>query len=206
MKKENLKKRVLVIVSTMIPLDKSYSYTLVKKFLSYYIKKNKEDEITVLNLNDTNMAHTILNSHNFGPKFFNKEDSEDLINNLRQFDKLIFSTPMTNFNISTIAKNYLDHILVADKTFSYKYSKKGRAIGLLTHLRVQILTTQGAPMGWYKWGNLGKYLYGTWKFMGCDVLKPLTIGGTKIPFARTISIKEFINQYEKKIKKLAYKF
>jgi len=201
-----MKSKVLVIISTMIPLEKSYSYALVKKFLFYYMQKNKNDEINFLNLNDTSMAHTILSANNFGPQFWNEKDSNDLINQLKNYDKVIFSTPMTNFNVSTIAKNYLDHILVANKTFSYKYSKKGDAIGLLTNLKVQILTTQGAPMGWYKWGNLGKYLYGTWKFMGCEVEKPLTIGGTKIPAAQKISVTQLINNYEQIIKKAAQKF
>lgn len=56
---------------------------------------------------------------------------------------------MTNFAPAPVLRNFIDHIMVADHTFSYKYSKKGEAIGLVTNLKTQIITVQGAPYGWY---------------------------------------------------------
>lgn len=58
-------------------------------------------------------------------------------------------SPMTNFAPAPVLRNFIDHIMVADHTFSYKYSKKGEAIGLVTNLKTQIITVQGAPYGWY---------------------------------------------------------
>ncbi len=141
-----MNKKILVIISSMVPSEKSYSIELANRFIKYYKKYNKNDEIEVLDLNKIDIAEKNITSNNFS-NFLNTNDTDKYINQLKSIDKLVFTTPMINFNITSVAKNYLDHILVANKTFSYKYSKKGDAIGLLTNLKVQILTTQGAPFG-----------------------------------------------------------
>lgn len=171
--------KVLVIISSMIEEKGSFSVALTKHFVKHYQESHPDDEIIYLNLNDTPMALKAITTHNF-TTFFNQEDSDKYIDQLKSVNKLIFSTPMTNFNVTSMTKNYLDHILVADKTFSYKYSKKGDAIGLLTHLKVQILATQGAPYGWYLWGNHTKYLEGTWKFTGANIVPSILVCGTKV--------------------------
>ncbi|MFL1043545.1 NAD(P)H-dependent oxidoreductase, partial [Mycoplasmopsis synoviae] len=66
------------------------------------------------------------------------------------------------------------------KTFNYKYSKKSDAVGLLDHLRVMIVTTQGAPKDWYLWGNHTNWLIGTWKFLGAKYVDTFELNGTKL--------------------------
>jgi|GEM_PF-505445 len=138
--------KVLVINSSMIDEKASFSVALTKTFVKFYQEANPKDEIIHLNLNDLPMASITLTTRNFN-NFFNQEDSDKYIDQLKSVNKLIFVTPMTNFNVTSMTKNYLDHVLVANKTFSYKYSKQGDAVGLLTKLKVQILATQGAPYG-----------------------------------------------------------
>ncbi len=200
-----MKEKFLVIYSSMIEKETSFSYELINRFLKYYKEKNKDLEIEWLDLNNLSMANKTMNTKNF-KNFFNKEDSEKYIEKLKNTNKIIFSSPMTNFNITATAKNFLDHILVPDKTFSYKYSKKGDAKGLLTNLKVQILTTQGAPLGWYPWGNHTKYLEGTWKFVGAIINESINVAGTKISENINLTPKEFIDKYDSKIKKVAYSF
>lgn len=183
-----MKNKVLVIISSMINEKNSFSIALTKHFVKYYQESHPEDEIIYLNLNDTAMASKTITTHNFS-NFFNQEDSDKYINQLKSVNKLIFSTPMTNFNVTSMTKNYLDHILVADKTFSYKYTKQGEAIGLLTNLKVQILATQGAPYGWYLWGNHAKYLEGTWKFAGATIAPSILVCGTKVQESHKNDIK-----------------
>lgn len=185
--------KVLVVISSMIDKTKSFSNALTKHFVNYYKEFHPDDEITYLNLNDIEMASKTITTHNFN-NFFNEEDSDKFINQLKSVDKLIFSTPMTNFNVTSMTKNYLDHILVADKTFSYKYSKKGEAKGLLTNLKVQILATQGAPYGWYLWGNHTKYLEGTWKFAGANIAPSILVCGTKVKDVHENDIKLVIGE------------
>ncbi|WP_033160139.1 FMN-dependent NADH-azoreductase [Mycoplasmoides alvi] len=196
--------KVLVIKSSMIAEEKSFSIHLLNKFLEYYKLKNPNDEIIELNLNHLPISSKTLTTNNFD-SFFNEEDSDKYISQLKEVDKVIIASPMTNFNYPASLKNYLDHILVANKTFSYKYSKKGEAKGLLPHLKVQLLTTQGAPFGWYPWGNHTEMLRGTWEFVGAHVVEPLLIAGTKVDYAQKLPI-DAINDYDDKIKKAAEMF
>ncbi len=197
--------KVLVIWGSIIKSNESFSYELTQRFIKYYKINNPNDVINFLDLNETEVAKKTLTCKNF-KDFFNDEDCNKYINQLKECNKLIISCPMTNFNVPTIVKNYLDHILIADKTFSYKYQKKGDAIGLLTNLKVQILTTQGAPKGWYSWGSTEKYLAGTWRFVGAKVMKPIVISGTKIPKNKNIEPPQLIDQYDKVIQKAARHF
>lgn len=171
--------KILVIRASMVEKKSSISNEMVDKFIEIYKSVKPNDTFIELDLNNEPMAQISLNRNN-AATFFNEKDSDKYIDMLKNVDKVIFACPMTNFNICATAKNYLDHILVANKTFSYKYSKKGDAIGLLPHLSVQLLTTQGAPLGWYPWGNHTENLKGTWEFMGAKVNKPVLIAGNKI--------------------------
>ncbi|ALA97842.1 acyl carrier protein phosphodiesterase [Spiroplasma kunkelii CR2-3x] len=197
--------KVLVIYGTVSPNEKSYSKALAARFLKYYQAANANDEIILLDLNETPMALKTLTRDNFGT-YFNAEDTDVYINQLKEVQKVIVVCPMNNFNVSGLMKNYLDHVLVADKTFSYKYAKKGDAIGLLTNLKVQILTTQGAPFGWYPWGNHTEYLKGTWEFVGATVNKPILVAGTKVAPTNVLSPDELIDQYDEEIQKVVKTF
>ncbi|WP_368486599.1 FMN-dependent NADH-azoreductase [Spiroplasma sp. DGKH1] len=197
--------KVLVIYGTVSPDEKSYSKELAHRFVKHYQELNPNDEIIHLDLNKTPMALKTLTVDNFAT-YFNEEDSDVYIDQLKEVNKVIMACPMNNFNVSGLVKNYLDHVLVANKTFSYKYSKKGDAIGLLPHLSVQILTTQGAPFGWYPWGNHTEYLKGTWEFVGAKVNEPILVAGTKVAPTSSLTPQELIDQYDEQIKKVVKTF
>ena len=197
--------KLLVIRTSMVEKSASYSDALVNRFLKHYKEFNPNDEIIELDLNDVEMAQKSLNGHNM-KQFFNEQDSDAYINQLKQVNKVVFACPMTNFNICATAKNYLDHVLVANKTFSYKYSKKGEAIGLLPHLKVQLLTTQGAPLGWYPFGNHTENLKGTFEFMGAKVSTPVLVDGTKIQENASKTPEQRIDEFDAVIKNAANEF
>ncbi|WP_308150023.1 FMN-dependent NADH-azoreductase [Spiroplasma sp. AdecLV25b] len=197
--------KVLVIKSSPITKEKSYSTALGNRFVKYYREFHQEDEIIELDLNEIDMSKKNINTHNFN-EYFNETDSDFYINQLKSVQKVIFVSPMINFNISPIGKTYLDHILVANKTFSYKYQKKGDAIGLLDNLKVQILTTQGAPFSWYPWGNHTEYLRGTWNFVGAKVVEPILVAGTKVKPEGDLTPEQLIDKYDTKIKSAAKEF
>jgi len=197
--------KILLIKSSPISQTKSYSTALANRFCKYYQQFHPTDEIITLDLNEIAMSKKNIHIHNF-VDYFNSSDSDFYINQLKNVNKVIFVSPMINFNISPIGKAYLDHILVANKTFSYKYQKQGDAIGLLTHLKVQILTTQGAPFGWYPWGNHTAYLQGTWAFVGAQVAPPILIAGTKVKPESELNPEQLIDKYEDKIMVAAKNF
>lgn len=198
--------KVLVINGSITPLEKSYSWALAKIFLEHYQKQNPQDKIIHLNLNQTPMAQINLNEENFS-HFFNSQDSDHYINQLKDVNKVVFLSPMYNFAVSSLLKNFLDHVLVADKTFSYKYAKKKGSIGLLKHLKIQIIASQGAPKGWYPFGNHVAYLEGAARFIGAKVNRPsILLAGTKSDPLNKLTPSEAAKTIEQQIKKAATTF
>lgn len=219
--------KVLIIISSVIAKKDSYSTELTKRFIKYYKKFNPNDVVIELDLNNEPMAQKTLTRENFKDNsYFNSEDSDRYINQIRSVHKIVVSSQMMNFNIPGILKNYIDHVWLANKTFSYKYSKKGEAIGLLDpknrdkvkddkiekHLeikepvKVQILASQGAPKGWYPWGDHVAYLKGTFEFIGCQVEKPILVDGTKIPENSQKTPQQRIDEYDMLLQEAAKKF
>lgn len=196
--------KVLVLKSSMLPDADSFSTHLLNKFLEYYKAKNPTDVVEIIDLNNLPMAAKTMTSANLAV-YWNDADSDKYIEQLKSVDKVVISSPMTNFGIPATLKNYIDHISVANKTFSYKYSKKGEAKGLLGNLKVQILTTQGAPFGWYQWGNHTENLRGIWDFLGANVVEPLLLAGTKVTYANK-KPEDAINDYNARIKWAAEEF
>lgn len=66
--------------------------------------------------------------------------SDDLINELKQSDILVFGVPMYNFGIPSTLKAYFDHIARAGVTF--RYTENGPE-GLLTGKKAYIFATRG---------------------------------------------------------------
>ncbi|KAF5295816.1 hypothetical protein FQA39_LY12989 [Lamprigera yunnana] len=140
-KKGKTMEKILVINASVSPKENSDSVKMSEFFISEY-KKNKEVEVIELDLNKLPMASKTLTVDNMG-NYFNQEDSFDIINQLKSVDKVVINFPMVNFGIPAILKNYIDHICIANETFTYKGSTDGFPIGLLSHLNVQLLATKG---------------------------------------------------------------
>ncbi|WP_241622872.1 FMN-dependent NADH-azoreductase [Rosenbergiella australiborealis] len=66
--------------------------------------------------------------------------SDQLIEELKAHDVIVFGAPMYNFNISTQLKNYFDLIARAGVTF--RYTDKGPE-GLITGKKAVVLSTRG---------------------------------------------------------------
>ncbi|PZW01468.1 FMN-dependent NADH-azoreductase [Metamycoplasma auris] len=115
--------KVLVLYSSPLNNMKSISTLAAKKFIEEYKNINQNDEIIEFDLNNLEMAQSGMNSNNFG-NFFNEDLSNKYIELLKEVNKVVISSPMINFNVPTVLKTFIDRIAVANKTFSYKYSKK----------------------------------------------------------------------------------
>ncbi|QSF13419.1 FMN-dependent NADH-azoreductase [Mycoplasma sp. Mirounga ES2805-ORL] len=196
--------KILTVNGSVNGLE-SLSWKVNSAIVQELIDSHPKSYISVLDLNDTSASTNSLNSNNFKTDFFQK-NSDEWINMLKNTDVLIINTPMINFNYSSLVKNFIDAICVADKTFSYKYSKKGGAIGLLDNLNVIIVGTQGAPTGWYEFGNHVKMLEGTFKFLGAKKVETISINGTKVEPYNKMTHDEILKENEPAIKKIANKF
>ncbi|MGZ9413599.1 FMN-dependent NADH-azoreductase [Mycoplasma sp. Z386] len=197
--------KVLVIKGSILSRESSNSKLMSDKFVEFYKEKNPTHKIIELDLNKEKVASISLNSENM-KTFWQDVEAMKLVDLLKSVQKVVFSTSMINFNYSAVVKNFIDAISMANVTFSYKYSKKGEAKGLLDHLKVQILTSQGAPADWYPFGNFTENLKGFWHFLGAQVVEPVWLTGTKVePFA-SLSKEEKVKSIEDKIKKAAFEF
>ncbi|EGV00122.1 FMN-dependent NADH-azoreductase [Mycoplasmopsis columbina] len=182
----------------------SLSWAANLTLVDYLLENREKSHLKFLDLNDSPFAKKSLNAKNF-QKFFSDGDSDEFIDLLKNTDVLIISSPMINFNYSSLVKNFLDAVCVADKTFSYKYAKQGGSIGLLDHLQVIIIGTQGAPKGWYEFGDHVRALEGTFNFLGAKQIDSLLIAGTKVEPLKSLTQKQILEQYKDQLLALANK-
>ena len=200
-------KVIFIYVSPLLETKLGSVSTLaMRQFQKTYLEKNPQDEIVELNLNEEEVGQKVLTSKNFGQDFFTDGLSDKHIDLLKSANKIVLASPMTNFNYPAVLKNYLDHILVANKTFRYKYDGKGTSEGLLTNLKAQMILSQGAPTGWYLFANHEKALRGTFNFAGIEVVDSILIDGTKAPENASKTSEEKIAPYLEQINQAAKAF
>lgn len=190
--------KILVVFAAPTPIEKSHTACLINRFLQYYNDLHVGAEVTWLDLNQEKDVNSQVLTYNNKLEFFGCSDK--YINQLKSVDKLIIGTPMNNFNITGLLKTYLDLIMVANKTFQYKYDGYHKSVGLLTHLKVQIICNQGAPVEWYPYSSFTTYLEGCFAFMGCNVNHSILMDGTKLAKYKGKSNDEIVNEYEGQIR------
>ncbi|UWD34160.1 FMN-dependent NADH-azoreductase [Mesomycoplasma molare] len=199
--------KVLVIKGSIVNSGTSSSKLMTDKFMDFYKEKNPSHEIIELDLNKEKTASVSLSEAGLvGGQFWKDIEANKLVDLLKSVDKVVFSTSMVNFNYSGVVKNFIDAICIPNVTFTYKYSEKGQAKGLLDHLKVQILTSQGAPADWYPFGDFTANLKGTWEFLGANVVSYVKLAGTNVAPLQTMTAEEKVATIENELKEAASKF
>ncbi|PPE04893.1 FMN-dependent NADH-azoreductase [Entomoplasma ellychniae] len=164
-------KKILVINSSVSQENNSDSLEMSKLFVNEYQKLHFDDQIIYLDLNEISMSQKTLTRNNI-QTFFNQEDSFKFIEQLKSIDKIILNFSMINYSIPAILKNFIDHITIANLSFTYKGSKDGKAIGMLSNIEnVQLLATKGGtntPNGAFT-----DYVKNIWEFLGAKVTVPI---------------------------------
>lgn len=184
----------VLVIESYLSNEFSLSEYATSKFIEEYKKRNPNDEIIILDLNNEEKMQTILSKNNFA-SFWN-EDSERYIDLIKSCDKIVISTGMINFSISPLLKNFFDNVLVANKTFKYKYEEKGKSVGLLdSNKKVQLIMAQGSFKNWYEFSAFDDYLIHLLKFMGIpkENINVLLFDGTKTNEQKDLSITEKFN-------------
>ncbi|MBN0970662.1 FMN-dependent NADH-azoreductase [Mycoplasma phocoeninasale] len=171
--------KVLVLNGSPMPKMNSTSYKLLQFFVNEYRKNNPKDEIIELDLNELEMSTVGLTSKNIG-EFFDEENSAKYIKLLKEVNKIIISVPMINLAIPTLVKNFFDRIIVAGQTFTYEGSTDGKAIGLLDHLKIQIIATQGSPTTALEPKQV-QLVEMMWRFLGSKISPSFLAPGTNVP-------------------------
>lgn len=176
----------------------SLSEKLNNEVVKLLMKKFPNSTLNQLNTSNSEFQNTSLNANNFS-EFFTETNSDHWIDILKETNVLVISSPMVNFNYSAGIKNFIDSVAVANKTFSYKYSKKNGSIGLLDNLKVIILGTQGAPEGWYPFGNFIENLRGIFDFFGANQIETLLVAGNKVEPNSSKTHEQIIDENQSKL-------
>ncbi|MEG3826109.1 FMN-dependent NADH-azoreductase [Mesomycoplasma ovipneumoniae] len=154
----------------------STSNNVAKLFIEHYKEQNPDAIISEFDLNDYKVGQISLNSENFS-SFWKEVDADFWIEKLKQTKKVIISSPIINWGYSAQIKNFFDAVCLADRTFSYKYSKKGGAIGLLDNIEnVQIILSSHSKQEELPSPNPAETIIGTFNFLGAKKINnPLII-------------------------------
>ncbi|MBG0730708.1 FMN-dependent NADH-azoreductase [Mycoplasma sp. 'Moose RK'] len=199
---------ILVIKSSVNEKKGAYSSHLSDIFVDFYSKNHPEAKIEVFDLNKFQLASTNLSLENYeNGSFYNEVNADFWIDKLKSVDKVVFSTSMTNFNYSATTKNFFDAITLPNKTFTLD-KKTGKYTGLLNNIKnVQILTAQGAPIGWYPFGDHTSIIKQIFEFLGANVsAKPFVLAGTKLALASQKTVAEFTKEFSDSLLELAQVF
>ncbi|HBY89306.1 MAG: FMN-dependent NADH-azoreductase [Ruoffia tabacinasalis] len=121
--------------------ENTYSSKLQKKFLALYKERFGDENLTVINIYDTDIPKIEKNSLiDVWNKQQNNEiltesekevslQSSSLLDEFKDHKRIVIVLPLHNFNIPSKLKDYLDNILIARETF--KYTESG-SVGLMS--------------------------------------------------------------------------
>lgn len=133
--------------------DNGNSSKLADQFVQAYLRNNPGTELVVRDLAANPLPH--LDGYRVGALFSQPDgrtaeqqaildESDALIEELRQADAIVLGVPMYNFGVPSVLKAYFDHVARAGVTF--RYTANGPE-GLLEDRPVYVLAARG---GFYK--------------------------------------------------------
>jgi len=183
--------RVLYITANPKQEDESFSLTVGKAFLNSYREEAPGDEITVIDLYQTDIPYIDTDVFSGWGKLQQGTDFGDLteaekkkvgrINQLcDQFisaDKYIFVTPLWNLSVPPMLKAYIDTICIAGKTF--KYTENG-PVGLMQGKKAIHIQARGGvysegPAAGFEFGD--RYLSALLTFLGVQIDETVIVEG-----------------------------
>lgn len=196
---------ILVINSTLSPKEKSFSATLASEFKKAYLTFNSDDIWTEIDLNNHPLALEPLYAKNID-QFF--DNGIELINQLKQTNKLVIASPAINFTFPATLKNYLDRIIMINETFKVTKNAKtneNHLVGLLNNLTCVFLSTQGE-----KYEKKGDWthtdlLIDIFNFLGAKTLGSIIIGETNRTKHAHKTVTQRVLEYSDQINLLARK-
>ncbi len=130
-----------------------FSVQLQQKFIDKYKNEFRDEELTIIHLYDMDIPRieadgllAIWNKQKsdiaLNPTEAEiAEQSAALLTQFKDYHRIVISTPLHNFNITSRLKDYMDNILIARETF--KYTESG-SVGLMTDdYRLLLLQASG---------------------------------------------------------------
>lgn len=180
--------KVLIIKGSPKPIQCSQSLMLGEEFLKAYRAVKPEDEITVIDLYNTDLpeidSELVYIIENLKKGLSLQDLTEEAKNKLQRYnlcsdefiqaDKYVFVTPLWNLGLPSRVKTYIDTICVAGKTF--RYTEKGPQ-GLLQQKKCLHIHASGGFHLNDPLNHADPFLRDIMKFLGVDNYKNLVIEG-----------------------------
>lgn len=192
--------KIIAIYGSPNTIEGSRTFALMSAFIDEYLKLHPDTAVVKwVNLNeDPEITNHVLNVNNFETWYVNQQYIDELLT----ANKLVIGTPVNNFSVSTMVKNWIDHIVFAGKSFKMQ---QGKLIGLLTNLRVQILVTKGGEKNKTDAYSID-YLKDTFSILGASVNEPILIDKTDRSINWNLSPTQIIAKHHDEIMKVVKTF
>jgi len=170
-------KKVLYIKANPKSSDQSNSLKVGDALAKKYINEGKT--VVELDLYKEGLKH--IDGEILG-KLFSGEENEitKYVNDFITYDEYIFAAPMWNLSIPSILKTYIDHIMVAGKTFAYTATGP---VGLLKDKKAVHVTSRGGfynegPAAPFEMGD--RYMRTLLGFIGITDVDTISVEGTGV--------------------------
>jgi FMN-dependent NADH-azoreductase len=191
--------KVLYITANPKAVAESYSLRTGQAFLEEYQKANPRDEVTHLDLYNTDIPMIDADVFSGWGKLAKAETLSpeeqvkvarisELTDQFAANDKYVFVTPLWNFSIPPQLRAYIDAICIVGKTF--KYTEQG-PVGLLQGKRVVHIQARGGiySEGPAKDSEFGdRYLRVIFNFLGITDVESVFIEGMAFDPSKAESI------------------
>jgi FMN-dependent NADH-azoreductase len=139
----------LLLIKTSIFSDDGQSSRLAERFVAAWRESNPNATVRVRDLAKDPVPH--IDAGRFSaflakPAERTSEQqavvdySDELIDELKDADVVVFGLPMYNFGVPSTLKAYFDHVARAGVTF--RYTEKG-AVGLITARKIYVFAARG---------------------------------------------------------------
>lgn len=178
--------KILVILGSLNPIEKSASRTVANAFLDEYKVKNSASIIEMIDATD--MGDLALTKNIIAGKIGAYEQSviaqrDALLEKFKTADLIIIATPMFNFSLPAQVKEVLDTFVVAGETFKYldKPDADGNvSIGLTEGKKVVLIQAMGGFNAGSKDATLSQINY-MFDFIGVKDIYYIPVQATAIP-------------------------
>ena len=182
--------RVLYIESSPRK-ERSSSIAIAHNVIEAYKAKNPKDEIITIDLWKKKLPPFAQDTIDAKYAIMHKEphteaqkrawsEVESIINEFKQADKYILSTPMWNFGIPYILKHYID--LITQPGYAFRVTSTGAYEGLITGKPIIVVYSRGGAYGPGTGGEAfdlqTTYMKALLTFIGFTDIRPIIIEPT----------------------------
>jgi len=177
----------LLRIDTSTRKEDSHSKDVANRYEKKYKEKHNDTQVVYRDLSETNVPHV---TQAFIEAMYTPEANRDdsthktlalsdaLINELKNADTIVISTPMYNFGVPSSLKAYIDHISRVGETFAMDESG---FTGLVTGKKLVIIAAYGALFDEMKQMDFVEpYLKSLFGFLGFTDIEYYAIEGTSM--------------------------